>query len=144
MRKCHPREGGRQGLSVHLTARPLQVVVLPLERVRTRLEGSHSEEVRHHGAEARSQARLGYETQLELGQANDVIAALPVPAGNVEQVGLVVVLHQLDDDPDVVRVVLDRDDAHDVGSVLRVGVLAVLVGEDQARVGLVDLNNKKK
>ena len=34
---------------------------------------------------------------------------------------LVVVLHQLDDDPDVVAVVLDGDDPHDVGRVLRKG-----------------------
>ena len=32
---------------------------------------------------------------------------------------LIVVLHQLDDDPDVVAVVLDRDDPHDIGRVLR-------------------------
>ena len=32
---------------------------------------------------------------------------------------LVVVLHQLDDHPDVVAVVLDRDDPHDIGRVLR-------------------------
>ena len=31
---------------------------------------------------------------------------------------LVVVLHQLDDDPDVVAVVLDGDDPHDIGRVL--------------------------
>ncbi len=49
------------------------------------------------------------------------------------------VLHELDDDADVVRVVLDGDDSHDVGGVLRVGVLAVLVGEDQASVSLVHL-----
>ena len=32
---------------------------------------------------------------------------------------LVVVLHQLDDDPDVVAVILDRDHPHDIGRVLR-------------------------
>ena len=42
---------------------------------------------------------------------------------------LVVILHQLDDHPDVVAVVLDGDDPHDVGSVLRVRVGAVLVGQ---------------
>ena len=32
---------------------------------------------------------------------------------------LVVVLHQLDDDPDVVAVVLDGDDPHDICSILK-------------------------
>ena len=61
-------------------------------------EGPHGEEVCHHGAESRGEAGLGNEAQLELGQTDDVVSLLPVPAGDVEQVGLVVVLHQLDDD----------------------------------------------
>ena len=56
-------------------------------------EGPHSEEVGHHGAEPRGEAGLGDEAQLELGQTDDVVPLLPVPAGDVEQVGLVVVLH---------------------------------------------------
>ena len=56
------------------------------------------------------------------------------------QADLVVVLHELDDDPDVVAVVLDGDDPHDVGGVLSVGVGAVLVSKHQARVSLVNLN----
>ena len=56
-------------------------------------------------------------------------------------VDLVVVLHELDDDPDVVAVVLDGDDPHDVGRVLRVGVGAVLVSQHQARVSLVNLRS---
>ena len=55
-------------------------------------------------------------------------------------VDLVVVLHELDDDPDVVAVVLDGDDPHDVGGVLSVGVGAVLVSQHQARVSLVNLS----
>ena len=39
---------------------------------------------------------------------------------------LVVVLHQLDDDPALGAVVLHGDDPHDVGSVLRVRVSTVL------------------
>ena len=35
LREGHAREGGRQRLRVHLAARALQVVVLPLQRVRT-------------------------------------------------------------------------------------------------------------
>ena len=50
------------------------------------------------------------------------------------------VLHELDDDPDVVAVVLDGDDPHDVGGVLSVGVGAVLVSKHQARISLVNLN----
>ena len=52
------------------------------------------------------------------------------------------ILHQLDDDPDVVTVVLDGDDPHDVGRVLRVGVRAVLVSQHQARVRLMNLIRK--
>ena len=62
------------------------------------MKRSHGEEVCHHGAESRGEAGLGDEAELELGQADDVVALLPVPAGDVQQVGLVVVLHQLDDD----------------------------------------------
>jgi hypothetical protein len=57
---------------------------------------------------------------------------------------LVVVLHELDDDADVVGVVFDRDDAHDVGGILCVRVLAVLVGEDEAGIGLVDLRRERR
>lgn len=52
---------------------------------------------------------------------------------------LVVILHQLDDDSNVVRVILDGNDSHDVGSVLGVRILAIFVGQDQAGVGFVDL-----
>ena len=52
------------------------------------MKGSHSEQVCHHGAEPRGQAGLGDEAQLELGQADDVVSLLPVPAGDVQQVGL--------------------------------------------------------
>ena len=54
---------------------------------------------------------------------------------------LIVVLHELDDDPQVVGVVLDGDDPHDVGRVLGVGVLAVLVGQQQTRVRLANLQH---
>jgi len=42
---------------------------------------------------------------------------------------LVVILQQLDNDLDVVMVVLDGDDAHDVGSVFGIRVFAVFVGQ---------------
>ena len=99
----------------------------------------HHEEVCHHGAEPWRKTGLCDEAELEFCETDDVVALLPVPAGDVEQVGLVVVLHQLDDHPDVVAVVLDRDHPHDVGRVLRVRVLAVLVRQHQARVSLMYL-----
>ena len=52
---------------------------------------------------------------------------------------LVVILKQLNDDLDVVVVVLDGDDAQNVGSVFRIRIFAVLVRQHQARVGLFDL-----
>ena len=52
------------------------------------------------------------------------------------------VLHQLDDHPDVVAVVLDGDDPHDVGGVLCVRVGAVFVGQHQARVSLMHLEHR--
>ena len=52
---------------------------------------------------------------------------------------LVVILHELDDDSDVVGVVLDGDDSHDVGCVLCVRILTVLVGQDKTSIGLMNL-----
>lgn len=52
------------------------------------------------------------------------------------------ILHQLNDDSNVVRVVLDGDDSHDVGRILRVGVLAVFVCKDEAGVGFVHLRSE--
>ena len=104
-----------------------------------RFEWAHSKEVCHHGAEPWRKTGLCDEAELELCETDDVVALLPVPAGDVEQVGLVVVLHQLDDHPDVVAVVLDRDHPHDVGRVLRVRVLAVLVRQHQARISFAYL-----
>ena len=104
-----------------------------------RVPRPHGEKVCHHGAESRSKTGLGNESEFELGEADHVVPLLPVPAGDVQQVGLVVVLHQLDDHADVVAVVLDRDHPHDVGRVLCVRVLAVLVRQHQARVSLMNL-----
>lgn len=52
------------------------------------LVGSHGKEVGHHGREAGGKTGLCDETQFELGKADNVITALPVPGGDVEQVGL--------------------------------------------------------
>ena len=117
----------------------LQVIILPCCHVRAGDEGAHSKEVCHHGAESRSKTGLGDEPKFELCEADHVVPLLPVPAGDVQQVGLVVVLHQLDDHADVVAVVLDRDHPHDVGSVFCVWVLAVFVRQKQTGVGLFEL-----
>ena len=50
-------------------------------------------------------------------------------------------MHELDDDPDVIGVVLDGDDPHNVGRIFGVRILAVLVGKDQTGISLVNLNN---
>ena len=50
--------------------------------------GSHGEEVGHEGGEARGEAALRDEAQLQLGQAHSVVSALPVPARDVQQVRL--------------------------------------------------------
>ena len=80
---------------------PFPIIYIPCDQhtvLAHHFEGPHGEEVGHHGAEPGGEAGLGDEAQLELGQTDDVVSLLPVPAGDVEQVGLVVVLHQLDDD----------------------------------------------
>lgn len=82
---------------------------------------------------------MGYESQLELSQANDVVTSFPVPTGNVQQVSLVVILHQLNNDPDIVRIILNRNDSHDVGSILSIRILTILVCQDETGVSLVDL-----
>ena len=109
-----------------------------------RVPRPHGEKVCHHGAESRSKTGLGDKSEFELGEADHVVPLLPVPAGDVQQVGLVVVLHQLDDHADVVAVVLDRDHPHDVGSVFCVRVLAVLIGQQQTRVRLTNLRNARR
>ena len=97
----HPCEGRWEGLSVHLTASTLRrdsqvsaslwgsetdldVLILPDGHVVTGLPGPHGEEVCHHGAESRGETGLGDEAQLELGQTDDVVSLLPVPAGDVQ------------------------------------------------------------
>ena len=53
-----------------------------------RFVGPHGEEVGHQCWEARSQTALSNETQLELCHTHCIITALPVPAGDIQQVGL--------------------------------------------------------
>jgi len=50
-----------------------------------------------------------------------------------------VILQQLYYDLDVVVIVLDGDDSHDVGGVFSVWVLTVLVGQHQTRVSFFHL-----
>lgn len=51
-------------------------------------EGPHRKKVGQHGGEALSQAALSDEAQLKLRKANSVISLLPVPARDVQKVGL--------------------------------------------------------
>lgn len=53
-----------------------------------RFKGTHSEQVGHHGGESWRQAALRYKTQLQLGQANDIVSLFPVPRWYVQQVRL--------------------------------------------------------
>ena len=48
----------------------------------------HHKEVCHHGAEPWRKTGLRDEPEFELCETDDVVALLPVPAGDVEQVGL--------------------------------------------------------
>jgi len=50
--------------------------------------GSHREEVGHQRRESRSKAALSDETKLQFRQTHSIIAALPVPARNVQQIRL--------------------------------------------------------
>ena len=52
---------------------------------------------------------------------------------------LVVISHELNDNSNVLVEVLDRDDPHDVGCVLRVGILAARVGHHQTGISLGQL-----
>ena len=45
---------------------------------------------------------------------------------------------------DIVAVVLDGDDSHDIRSVLRIWVWAILVGQHQTGIGLVNLKLSEK
>ena len=69
--KGHVYEGSGERLRVHLAARPLQVLDLPLLHVGAGGARPHREQVGHHAAEPRRQAGLGYETKLELGLENN-------------------------------------------------------------------------
>ena len=62
---------------------------------------------------------------------------------NVEEICFVVVHHELDDDPGILAEVLEADDPHDVGSILGIRVLAVLVGQNQTSISLVNLGATK-
>ena len=50
------------------------------------------------------------------------------------------ILHELQDNPDIMGIVLDTDDPHDVGGVLGVRVLAVFVGQQQTGATLAHLS----
>ena len=70
--KGHVYEGSGECLCVHLAARPLQVLDLPLLHVGAGGARPHREQVGHHAAEPRRQAGLGYEAKLELCLENNI------------------------------------------------------------------------
>ena len=70
---------------------------------------------------------MSYEAKFKFSQADNIITLLPVPAGDVEQVGLVVVLHQLDDHPDVITIIFDGDDSHDVCSIFSIRIRTIFI-----------------
>ena len=72
LRKGHVYEGSGERLCVHLAARPLQVLNLPLLHVGAGGARPHCEQVGHHAAEPRRQAGLGYEAKLELCLENNI------------------------------------------------------------------------
>jgi hypothetical protein len=55
-----------------------------------------------------------------------------------------VILHQLNNDPDVIRVIFYGDDSHDVGSIFSIWILAVFVGQDKASISLMNLGSLSK
>ena len=61
----------------------------------------------------------------------------PVPAVDVDEVGLVLVVQQLDDAAGLRGEVLDGDHPHDVGRILVVGVRSELVTDDDTGGGLL-------
>ena len=61
----------------------------------------------------------------------------PVPPVDVDEVGLVLVVEQLDDAPGLRGEVLDGDHPHDVGRILVVRVRSKLVTDDDTGGGLL-------
>ena len=51
------------------------------------------------------------------------------------------ILHELNYDTDVIAVVLDGDDSHDIGGILRIRVWTVFVCKHQARICFMNLNH---
>lgn len=51
-------------------------------------EGPHRKQVGKHGRESLCQAALGNEARLQLSQADGIVTLPPVPAGNIQQMGL--------------------------------------------------------
>lgn len=57
---------------------------------------------------------------------------------------LIMILHQLNDNPYVVRVVLDGNHSHDVGRIFSVRILAVFVGQNQTSIRLMYLREQRQ
>ena len=57
---------------------------------------------------------------------------------------LIVILHQLNDDANVVRIILNGDHPHDVGGIFGVRILTILISQNEASVRFVHLRRVKK
>ena len=53
------------------------------------------------------------------------------------------ILHKLNDNTNVVRIIFDGDDPHDVSCILCVWILAVLIGQNQTRICFVHLKKNQ-
>ena len=89
------------------------------------------------GGETWRQAGLSEQAELHLIEASRLVVQGPIPPVDVDQVGLVLVVEQLDDATRLGRKVLDSDHPHDVRRVLVVGIRSELVADDDASCGLL-------
>ena len=53
------------------------------------------------------------------------------------------ILHQLHDHSNIRRIILDRDHSHDVRSIFRVRVNAILISQDNTSVRFIDLHTRQ-
>lgn len=72
-----------------------------------RFERSHSKQICHHGRESGRKTALCDETKLKFREANDIVALLPIPRWNIQQVGFIVILHKLNNNTNIITIIFD-------------------------------------
>ena len=102
-----------------------------------RLEWSHGKQIGHHGAETGRQAWLCNEAKFEFADTNDIISSFPIPWGNVQKISFIMILHQLNDHSNVVRIVFDRNDSHYISCIFCIRILTIFVGQYQTSISIV-------